>query len=181
MWFSVSDAEGDDSVAPGRKFRAAQVELLRAGMQLGEASSIYLPGGEEDSVLQQDPAPGTTDVTSPHVDLLVSLGPRPPAFVMPELSGLQFSEAESKLNASGLEFPNSRPSQRLRLLPVPWWDSLPRAASVWMQARKSNCKSRNRNKFDPTSDTGGLPATNLCNRLSRRGVNTVLPRYRVWR
>ncbi len=82
--------------------RAAQVELLRAGMQLGEASSVYLPGGEEDSVLQQDPAPGTTDVTSPHVDLLVSLGPRPPAFVMPELAGLQFTEAESKLNASGL-------------------------------------------------------------------------------
>jgi eukaryotic-like serine/threonine-protein kinase len=82
--------------------RAAQVELLRAGMQLGEASSVYLPGGEEDSVLQQDPAPGTTDVTSPHVDLLISLGPRPPAFVMPELDGLQFTEAESKLNASGL-------------------------------------------------------------------------------
>ncbi|HEY1922986.1 MAG TPA: PASTA domain-containing protein, partial [Tepidisphaeraceae bacterium] len=33
---------------------------------------------------------------------LVSLGPRPPAFVMPELAGLQFAEAESKLNASGL-------------------------------------------------------------------------------
>ena len=82
--------------------RAAQVELLRAGMQLGEASSIYLPGGEEDSVIQQDPAPGTTDVTSPHEDLLVSLGPRPPAFVMPELAGLPFVEAESKLNASGL-------------------------------------------------------------------------------
>lgn len=82
--------------------RAAQVELLRAGMQLGEASSIYLPGGEEDSVIQQDPAPGTTDLTSPHEDLLVSLGPRPPAFVMPELVGLPFVEAESKLNASGL-------------------------------------------------------------------------------
>jgi len=82
--------------------RAAQVELLRSGMQLGEASSVYLPFGEADSVLQQDPAPGTTDVTSPHVDLLVSLGPRPPAFVMPELAGLPFAEAESKLNSSDL-------------------------------------------------------------------------------
>jgi serine/threonine-protein kinase len=82
--------------------RMAQVELLRAGMQLGEASSIYLPDGEEDSVIQQDPAPGTTDVTSPHVDLLVSLGPRPLAFVMPELSGLRLAEAESKLNGPGL-------------------------------------------------------------------------------
>jgi eukaryotic-like serine/threonine-protein kinase len=90
--------------------RAAQVELLRSGMQLGEVSSIHLRGGEEDSVLQQLPAPGTTDVTSPHVDLLVSLGPWPPAFVMPELSGLPVNEAESKLNASGLRISKVTPT-----------------------------------------------------------------------
>src|SRR5579863_9572357 len=90
--------------------RAAQVELLRGGMQLGEVSSAYLTSSaepaatesEEDTVLQQDPAPGTTDVTGPHVNLLVSLGQRPPAFVMPALDGLSTAEAESKLNSAGL-------------------------------------------------------------------------------
>lgn len=83
--------------------RAAQVELLRSGMQLGEVSSVYLPGTAADTVALQNPAPGTTDVQSPHVNLLVSLGPRPPAFVMPEVSGLPVAEAESKLGAAGLK------------------------------------------------------------------------------
>src|SRR5208337_1836760 len=57
--------------------RVAQVELLRSGMQLGEVSSAYLPDTQPDTVTRQDPAPGTTNVQSPHVNLLVSLGPRP--------------------------------------------------------------------------------------------------------
>ncbi len=85
-----------------RSLRAAQVELLRTGMQMGEVSSVFLSGADADVVTQQDPAPGTTDVSGPHVNLLVSLGPRPPAFVMPELAGLPISEAQSKLGAAGL-------------------------------------------------------------------------------
>jgi len=93
-----------------RSLRAAQVELLRGGMQLGEVSSAHLPGSVEDMVVQQDPAPGTTDVTSPHLNLFVSLGPRPAAYVMPELVGLPVAEAESKLNAAGLKVAKLTPS-----------------------------------------------------------------------
>jgi eukaryotic-like serine/threonine-protein kinase len=85
-----------------KSVRAAQIEMLRDGLQLGEVSSAHLPEYAEDVVIEQDPAPGTTHVTSPHVDLLVSLGPSPPAYVMPSLVGLQAAEAESKLNAAGL-------------------------------------------------------------------------------
>jgi eukaryotic-like serine/threonine-protein kinase len=80
-----------------RSLRAARIELLRSGMQVGEISSLYLPGWEEDTVLQQDPTPGNTDATSAQVDLLVALGARPPAYVMPELIGLSLAEAEAKL------------------------------------------------------------------------------------
>lgn len=93
-----------------RSLRAAQVELLRGGMQLGEVSSAYLPGTPQDIVLQQYPAPGTTDVTSPHVNLLVALGPRPPAYVMPDLFGLPVGEAESRLAAAGLKVSKITPS-----------------------------------------------------------------------
>jgi eukaryotic-like serine/threonine-protein kinase len=82
--------------------RAAQIALLRGGMQVGEITSAHLPGEPVDTVLQQDPAPGATDVTSPHVNLLVSLGPPPPVYVMPGLVDLPFAEAESKLSAAGL-------------------------------------------------------------------------------
>ena len=98
-----------------RSLRAAQVELLRAGMQLGEVSSVYLPGSMEDSVTQQDPAPGTTDVTGPHVNLLVSLGPRPAAFVMPDVTQLPVAEAESKLGAAGLRVSKQTPVSVLDL------------------------------------------------------------------
>jgi len=86
-----------------KSVRAAQIEMLRDGLQLGEVSSAHLPDYPEDVVIEQDPAPGQTGVTSPHVDLLVSLGPEPPAYVMPELVGLPAAEAESKLNAAGLK------------------------------------------------------------------------------
>jgi eukaryotic-like serine/threonine-protein kinase len=85
-----------------RSIRAARIELLRSGLQAGEISSVYLAGSEDDAVLQQDPAPGTSDVTSPHVDMLVSLGPRPVAFVMPDVMGLNLVDAEQRLSASGL-------------------------------------------------------------------------------
>ena len=92
-----------------RSLRAAQVELLRGGMQLGEVSSFYQPGGVADIVAEQDPAPGTSDVTGPHVDLLVSLGARPPAYVMPDLNGLPLVEAQSKLGSAGIRLSKLTP------------------------------------------------------------------------
>jgi eukaryotic-like serine/threonine-protein kinase len=83
--------------------RAAQVELLRDGLQVGEVSSLYLPDTAADSVLQQDPAPGTIGAINPHVNVLVTLGPRPLAYVMPSLAGLSFAEAQAKLSAAGLK------------------------------------------------------------------------------
>jgi len=86
-----------------KSLRAARIELLQSGMQAGEIASAYLPAWPEDTVVQQDPAAGTSDVLSPHVDLLVSLGASPGAFVMPDLYGLPLGEGESKLTTAGLK------------------------------------------------------------------------------
>lgn len=83
--------------------RTARIDLLRSGLQVGEISSAYLPGWGANQVIQQDPAPGATDNASPHVDFLVSLGPRPPAYVMPDLAGTQLGDAEAKLRGAGLK------------------------------------------------------------------------------
>ena len=96
-----------------RSLRAARIELLRGGMQLGEISSAYLPVGQDDAVIQQEPAPGTSDLTSPHIDLLVSLGSRPAAYVMPEMVGLSLAEAESRLAGTGLRV------SKFTLSPIP--------------------------------------------------------------
>jgi eukaryotic-like serine/threonine-protein kinase len=87
----------------GSSVRMARIELLRGGMQIGEISSAYLSGWPADSVIQQDPREGTTDVTSPHENVLVSLGSRPVAYPMPDLAGVPLGDAESRLNAAGLK------------------------------------------------------------------------------
>ena len=74
-------------------------------MQLGEVTSLHLPGDGGDTILQQDPSPGTSQVTSPHVNLLVSLGSQDKAYAMPEVSGLPLAEVEAKLAAAGLRTP----------------------------------------------------------------------------
>jgi eukaryotic-like serine/threonine-protein kinase len=87
----------------GASERAARIELLRSDMQLGEESTAYLPGAPPDTVLEQDPTPGTSNVTSPHENLLVSGDQPPPAYVMPELDGTTIAAAEVKLASAGLK------------------------------------------------------------------------------
>jgi eukaryotic-like serine/threonine-protein kinase len=85
----------------GESLRAAEIELLRAGLQPGEISTFYLPGTTPDSIVVQDPAPGMQAVT-PRVDLLVSEGDRPVAYVMPSLVGLSETDASRAIADAGL-------------------------------------------------------------------------------
>jgi eukaryotic-like serine/threonine-protein kinase len=86
-----------------RSLRAAQIELLSEGLQTGEISSAHLNGFPTDVVLRQYPAAGATNATSPHVDMLISMGAAEAAYVMPALEGLPETQAEQRLNAAGLK------------------------------------------------------------------------------
>jgi len=86
----------------GQSMRAARIDLLQSGLQLGEVTAIYLPGTQPDIVLKQDPPEGTT-ASSPHVDLLVSSADRQTFYVMPSVVGLEQQEASRTLGAAGLK------------------------------------------------------------------------------
>ncbi len=86
----------------GMSDRLARIELLRNGMQLGEETTVYLPGAPADTVIDQDPEPGATKATSPHENILVAAEAPAPAYVMPELDGMNFNAAEAKLAGAGL-------------------------------------------------------------------------------
>jgi eukaryotic-like serine/threonine-protein kinase len=88
-----------------RSLPAARLQLLNTGLQLGEVSYIYSAGEPSGLILQQDPLPGETGLTSPRVSVLVSLGPRPPAYLMPELVGLSLSQAQTTLKTADLQTP----------------------------------------------------------------------------
>jgi eukaryotic-like serine/threonine-protein kinase len=85
----------------GHSLRAARITLLESGLQLGELSTVILPGAQPDTVLQQDPAPGST-ASSPRVDLLVAEPPPPASFVMPALVGLRQQDADRVVTEAGL-------------------------------------------------------------------------------
>jgi eukaryotic-like serine/threonine-protein kinase len=73
----------------GNSLRVSRIELLRAGLQVGEVSSLSMPDETVDSVVQQNPRPGAGAAT-PRVDVLVSQGPR------------DVAEAQHRLEAVGL-------------------------------------------------------------------------------
>ena len=85
----------------GNSLRASRIELLRAGLQVGEVTGITMPGPPADTVVIQNPKPGVGAAT-PRVDVLVSQGPREIAYVMPHLVGLNETEAQHRLDIAQL-------------------------------------------------------------------------------
>jgi beta-lactam-binding protein with PASTA domain len=85
----------------GNSLRASRIELLRAGLQVGEVSGITMPDEPADTVIIQTPRPGAGAAT-PRVDVLVSEGQREASYVMPHLVGLNEVEAQHRLDVAGL-------------------------------------------------------------------------------
>jgi len=81
----------------GNSLRASRIELLRAGLQVGEVSAITLPDKPADTIVIQNPKPGAGAAT-PRVDVLISQGPRESAFVMPHLVGLNETDVQHRLD-----------------------------------------------------------------------------------
>jgi beta-lactam-binding protein with PASTA domain len=85
----------------GNSLRASRIELLRAGLQVGEVSGVMMPNPAADTVVIQNPRPGAGAAT-PRVDVLISDGPRETAYVMPHLVGMNESEAQHRLDVAGV-------------------------------------------------------------------------------
>ncbi len=85
----------------GNSLRASRIELLRAGLQVGEVTGITMSAPPADTVVIQNPKPGAGAAT-PRVDVLISQGPREIAYVMPHLVGLNETEAQHRLDIAQL-------------------------------------------------------------------------------
>ncbi|HLW97334.1 MAG TPA: PASTA domain-containing protein [Candidatus Acidoferrales bacterium] len=92
----------------GLSLRAARIAVLQTGLQLGEVSAPYLDNSQPDSVLVQAQLPNT-QATSPRVDVLSPLGPRPGAVVMPFFIGLSEGESQRQLTSVGVKNIKSTP------------------------------------------------------------------------
>ncbi len=97
----------------GNSLRVSRIELLRAGLQVGEVSSLTLPDVAADTVLIQSPKPGA-GAASPRVDVLVSQGPREESYVMPHLIGMTAEDAVRRLESAKLQ-------RKLNTVSAPQW------------------------------------------------------------
>jgi beta-lactam-binding protein with PASTA domain len=116
----------------GNSLRASRIELLRAGLQVGEVSAVTMPDAPADTVIIQTPRPGAGAAT-PRVDVLVSQGSRDAAYVMPHLVGLNEIEAQHRLDVAGLR-------RKVNYIAAPQWphgtvvDQAPLAGSRFSSA-----------------------------------------------
>jgi beta-lactam-binding protein with PASTA domain len=116
----------------GNSLRASRIELLRAGLQVGEVSAVTMPDAPADSVIIQTPRPGAGAAT-PRVDVLVSQGARDAAYVMPHLVGWNEIEAQHRLDVAGLR-------RKVNYIAAPQWphgtvvDQAPLAGSRFSSA-----------------------------------------------
>jgi len=90
----------------GEPLRVARIQLLQAGLQLGEVSTYTAQTAASDTIQQQNPPKGTR-AASPRVDLLVAQSDTGSAFVMPWLVGMTLPEADRLFTSAGLKLPKA--------------------------------------------------------------------------
>jgi serine/threonine-protein kinase len=98
----------------GESIRVARIQLLQAGLQIGEVTSYPAPSILSDGVLQQSPPSGTR-AASPRVDLLVADPAPQPAFIMPWLVGMSLPDADRLLSSAGMKL------SKATYTPSPQW------------------------------------------------------------
>ncbi|TAM84606.1 MAG: PASTA domain-containing protein [Acidobacteria bacterium] len=87
----------------GRSIRAARITAVERGLTIGDVAALYWPQAEQNQVVAQDPPPATTDLQSPAVNFLVSLGPTPAAYLCPNFQGKPVGVVQSELEQAGFQ------------------------------------------------------------------------------
>src|SRR4030095_2444019 len=87
----------------GSSQRAAQLTLVQRNFSLGTTSMAHTPSGTAMSIQQQDPQPGSQEAANPTVNILVSLGPLEPSFVMPDVVGKRLDQVAPRIRSEGFQ------------------------------------------------------------------------------
>src|SRR5271157_4447443 len=87
----------------GGSERVAELNIRRRGLTLGSIAHVSLPDGTLDQVISQSPPANASGVAAPKISLLVSDGPEPAVYVMPDLTGQPLGSATLALQDAGLK------------------------------------------------------------------------------
>lgn len=86
----------------GLSIQQARIILDENGLCLGKQSHVFHKNTQKEAVVTQTPTPGTGMERGRCVDLLLSLGPRPRAYKMPNLYGNPIEDALLQVDVAGL-------------------------------------------------------------------------------
>jgi len=90
----------------GQSGRAGQINVQRRGLQLGTVAIVHLPGLPPDQVVAESPPPGSADLISPKVNLLITAPEDEQSYVMPDSSGRTLAQAAQAITNAGLKLGN---------------------------------------------------------------------------
>lgn len=120
----------------GGSERVAELNISRRGLTLGSVAHVNLPEVPLDRVISQSPPANASGVSVPKINLLVSDGPEPPVYVMPNLTGQPLGSAMLALQDAGIKagkvsvLPPPSPGEPQALPVAPPAVSEPSAASM---------------------------------------------------
>jgi serine/threonine-protein kinase len=87
----------------GTSIRVARITAIQRNLTLGDIVGIHWPQSEPDQVVAQDPPPESTEVRSPAVNILVSVGEAPEAYLCPRWVGQPIAEVRRSLEKAGFK------------------------------------------------------------------------------
>jgi eukaryotic-like serine/threonine-protein kinase len=87
----------------GGSERVAELNIQRRGLSLGSVAHVNLPDAPPDQVISQNPPAKASGVSAPKISLLVSDGPEPAIYVMPNLTGQPLGSATLALQDAGIK------------------------------------------------------------------------------
>ncbi len=80
---------------------AAELNILRRGLDVFSTAEMQLPGRPADQVLAQSPTANASQVVAPKISLLVTVAASPQAYVMPSFVGQPLGSASRTLQDAG--------------------------------------------------------------------------------
>ena len=87
----------------GASIRAARITAIQRSLELGDVVGIHWPSAQPDQVVAQDPLPESAELRSPAMNILVSLGEEPAAYLCPKFVGQPIAEARHSLEKAGFK------------------------------------------------------------------------------
>jgi len=86
--------------------RVAELTVRRRGLDVGSVAQLNLPDAPAGHVVSQSPPAKASRVSLPKINLLVSSGPTPTAYVMPNFVGQPLGSVTMALQDAGLKIGN---------------------------------------------------------------------------